>query len=413
MKLDRPVNENYAATVVRINNTIKLPGLDNLVGVPIFGYQALTGKDVILKGLYLFFPAEVQLSNGFAAENNLHRHSDLNIDPTQKGYLEDNRRVKAIKLRGNRSDGLLMPLSSLKYLDINYNDLKEGDTFDHIGGEKVCEKYYIPVKHSGATVTRRTSRVDEIFIPRHFDTANYFRNHHLIPDLSQVVVTQKLHGTSIRVGNTWVKRKLKWYEKLAKKFGVKVQETEFAYVFGSRKVIKDPNNSDQNDFYGFDLHSEVGKSFEGLIPRGFVLYGEIIGWIDDNKPIQPNYTYHIPRGQRAVYFYRVTHIGPTGIQTDLSWDHVKEFCYNLGLNYAPEIVRQNKIFFQPEDYLDRKLYPHYDNALPLSDPNTVDEGVCIRKEGMVPLILKAKSPIFLQHETILLDKGVADIENEG
>jgi hypothetical protein len=32
---------------------------------------------------------------------------------------------------------------------------------------------------------------------------------------------------------------------------------------------------------------------------------------------------------------------------------------------------------------------------------------------MTPYILKAKSPVFLQHETKLLDKGQVDMETEG
>lgn len=49
----------------------------------------------------------------------------------------------------------------------------------------------------------------------------------------------------------------------------------------------------------------------------------------------------------------------------------------------------------------------------MSDKKTVDEGICLRQEGLVPKILKAKSPIFLGHETKLLDEGVEDLESAG
>lgn len=53
-----------------------------------------------------------------------------------------------------------------------------------------------------------------------------------------------------------------------------------------------------------------------------------------------------------------------------------------------------------------------DHMVPLSNDDTVDEGVCIRYEGPNgPYFLKAKSPIFLGHETKLLDAGTADIES--
>jgi hypothetical protein len=43
----------------------------------------------------------------------------------------------------------------------------------------------------------------------------------------------------------------------------------------------------------------------------------------------------------------------------------------------------------------------------------VDEGVVVRVEGIMPRVYKAKSPIFLGHETALLDKEVVDLEAEG
>jgi hypothetical protein len=63
------------------------------------GLQALVSKDYKEGDLYVIFPAEVQLSHEFCSNNNLYRHSELNANPEAKGYIEDNRRVKAVKLR--------------------------------------------------------------------------------------------------------------------------------------------------------------------------------------------------------------------------------------------------------------------------------------------------------------------------
>lgn len=74
--------------------------------------------------------------------------------------------------------------------------------------------------------------------------------------------------------------------------------------------------------------------------------------------------------------------------------------------------------FVPEEWIDLRLadvgYGRWPDALPLG-PNKklVDEGVCIRSDGLTPTILKAKSPIFLGHETALLDKGVENLEDVG
>lgn len=269
MKLLPPRNSNYAAVVVLPRQSVKLPGLDNLVGFPIHGYQALS--DLGEGKLYILFGAETQLSEEYCRMNNLHRHAHLNDDPSKTGYLEDNRRVKAIKLRGNRSDALLMPLDSLRYIKgVSIFDFDEGDTFDSIDGHEICRKYVLRQHQPGMKSDPASCRFDEKFLPRHFETDNYFRNSHRIPDQSEVVITQKLHGTSLRVGNIPVERKLRWWEKVARKFGVKVSTTTYELVAGSRNVLKDITDSRISD----DIYVFETKKLEGRIPKGFILYGE-------------------------------------------------------------------------------------------------------------------------------------------
>ena len=413
MKFHPPANENYAATVVRIRSVNELANCDNVIGVPLIGHHAVTSRDVSIGDLYILFTTETQLSEEYTRKNNLHRHSDRNDDGSKKGYLEDNRRIRAQKFRGHTSNALLMPLVSLGYTGVKLEELSEGDTFDTLGDHEICKKYVVKTKESrpGAFQPPKITRVDEKFFPQHFDTSNYFRNIAKLNPWDSVTVTQKLHGTSIRVGHTLVKRKLKWIEKAAKRFGVKVVETEYDYVFGSRKVIKDPNNPDQNHFYDFDLWTHHGKTLEGLLPRGYIVYGELIGYVMGRTPIQTGYTYSLPEGECRFYIYRVTHLNPDGVVVDLTWDQVVEFCDTLGLATVPELWRGYLSDFDPYQYLDINLYGNYFNAID-AGPSVVDEGVCIRREGLTPLILKAKSPLFLEHETKLLDKDAVDIESE-
>src|ERR1044072_1636793 len=109
MKLDAPANENYAAVIVRVRNILPLPKRDRIFGVPVLGLHAITDGSTQVGDLVVMFGAETQLSLEYAAENNLHRHGNLNVDESKSGYLEDNRRVRAIQFAGNRSDALIMP----------------------------------------------------------------------------------------------------------------------------------------------------------------------------------------------------------------------------------------------------------------------------------------------------------------
>lgn len=418
MKLDIPKNTNYAAVVVKLTTLVPLTNCDNVVGTPLFGFQAIIGKEHHIGDVGIVFPAETRLSEKFCHENNLFRHAEFNKDTKQTGYIENNRRVKAVKFRGHASNCLFMPLESVKWTGVDIAKLNERDEFDTLNGQLICEKYERPVRLSRQQqkMANVFKRVDKKFLPEHYDSENYFRNESIIPDDTQLIVTQKLHGTSIRIGNTIVLRKQTFKDKIASHFGVAVRESEFDYVYGSRKVIKDVNNPNQNHYYGDDIWSQEGKKIQDLIPQNFIVYAELIGWTPSGAPIQKDYTYDVPEGESALYVYRVAFVNGEGVITDLSWDHVKEFCTQRGLKYVAELWRGLKRDFYPQRYLDMRFCDEdnlgIDNPVILSNAGTVDEGVCVRIDTMVPTIYKAKSPKFLEHETRLIDQGVEDLEAE-
>jgi len=417
MKLAKPENENYAATVVAIKSITPFEGSDNIVGTPLLGFQAIVGKNTQIGDVGIVFPAETQLSPEFCYENNLYQHGNLNKDESAKGYLGDNGRIRAIRLRGNRSDCLFMPLSSLQYIKgLDTSKFAVGDVFDAIGDHKICNKYVVKRTKKEQRLEKNKEkfiRIDKKFLPEHYDSDNYFRNADTIPSERDVIVTQKLHGTSIRIGNTYVARKLSLLEQIAKRLGVSVKESETDYVYGSRKVIKDVNNPNQNHFYGTDLWSEEGAKLQGSLPQGFLVYGELIGWTAENAPIQKNYTYGVPAGTCDLYVYRVATVSPDGYICDLSWDQCVEFCKDRGLKTVPELWRGKYKDFTVEQFIDKRFQDEgYAGVVPLDKESPVDEGVCIRVDGIAPYILKAKSPVFYEHETKMLDEEALDIEAE-
>jgi hypothetical protein len=415
MKFEVPKNANYAATVVKITNIIPLEGCDNIIATTILGYQAIIGKDIKKGSLGIMFPAETQLSPEFVKENNLFRHPELNKNSKEKGYIEDSRRVKAVKFRGHRSDCLFIELKSLKWTGIKIKDLKEDDTFDFINDKEICRKYVLYESNGPGkqlNQIRKFKRVDEKYIPQHIDCDQYLRVANKIPDNAYFIVTQKLHGTSIRIANTIVKRKLNIFERLLKKVGVKIQQTEMDYVFGSRKVIKDVNNPDQKHFYDVDIWTTEGKKLEGLIPEQFIVYGELIGYTPTGGAIQTDYTYDLTTNLSSLYIYRVAFVNETGFVVDLSFDQMVEFCKQRGLKYVPVLWRGYKKDFKVEEFIDKRFYDGGNTTcVKLSHPTLPDEGICMRIDGMTPYITKTKSPTFLQHETKLLDKGVIDMES--
>jgi len=100
-------SKNYTAQIVKLSNPFTLPGLDRLRGVSVLGNTCIIPKDYDLEALYIFFPAECVLSKDYLSRNNLYRDANKNADLTTKGYFEDNSRVKALKLKGNISTGVV------------------------------------------------------------------------------------------------------------------------------------------------------------------------------------------------------------------------------------------------------------------------------------------------------------------
>lgn len=440
MTLEVKDSANYAPVVIRVPAPFALPNADRLVGLGVFGYTVITAKDGDIKegDLAVFFPAESQLSPGLTSYANLYRHAELNRDPNEKGYLEDNRRVRALKLRGNISSGLVLPVSvvlsyinSTSKIGIESAFLSEGATFDHVNGLEISRKFRIKEPatardRSAETVRKAFKRVDAALFPVHIETDQWLRNEHFVSQDEVLIVTQKLHGTSWRGTRTLVRNELNWKERLAKRLGVRVQERSFDVLAGSRQVIKDPKSETQNHYYKSDLWTEYLSRIEGVVPENVIVYGEIVGWTDDGAPIQKGHTYGEEKGNRTLYVYRVSIITDSGDLWDLSWDQIRYFCDTRGLKHVPELWRGFKKDFSLDLFKERDFHREYaedqffqdpitgDVPVPLSKDGTgADEGIAIRVErgGQVPLLFKFKNDSHYLYETAVLDAGEEDIES--
>lgn len=415
---------NYSATIVRITDIKPHPNADKLNLTSIFGNTVIIGKDTQVGDLGVYFPVESQLSEEFAKANDLIRRKDENGKPAG-GMLEENRRVRAIKLRGTPSMGLWLGIDCLGYLN-RFDIPLEGTEFEEIDGKKICQKY-IPVIHKmpGAPGSKKfkgqTARESKIIPGQfhfHFDTAQLGKNLHRIAPDDYVVLTWKLHGTSAIVGNVLVKRKLTLLERIARRLGVKVQESQYEYLYASRRVIKNEFEEYKEHFYSEDLWTRVGEeNFKGKLYKGEQVYYEIVGYTKDGAYIQKDFDYRCAPGTNKALVYRITRTSPDGIVTELPWELVKKRCSEIGVHHVPEISTGSAFAFDSTgtdlEFLDfLKAQYVYDQDSQFCDNKVPEEGICIRKEGAEVEIFKLKSFRFLEYETKALDKGEVDLETE-
>lgn len=432
---------NYSATVVRIQNLRPIAKADRLLATTIFGNNVIVGIDTKIGDLGLFFPLESQIGLEYAEANDLLRRTDENGKPAG-GMFSDNRRVRAQTFRGEKSMGFFIPIESLDVLSktipfvIDSSDYKEGSELESIEGVLISQKY-IPRtnatnKGGGSKKGRQAPRESKIIQGQfafHSDTAQLGKNLHKINPSDQIVITYKLHGTSAIAGNVLVKRKLNLIEKLLKRFGVSVVDTQYEMVYASRRVIKNEFHESKQHFYKYDLWSEVGKKhFEGKLHTGETVYYEIVGYLNDGGFIQKDYDYNCEPGTNDVYVYRITQTAADGTVVELQWNQLRERCTEIGVKFVREIFygdangwTDDKEVCVPHGYTTdkwRELFLSdlqkncvYDQDSIFCQNKVPEEGIVLRKEGLQIEAFKLKSFRFFEHETKQLDKGETNVED--
>lgn len=440
--IKEPKNKNYCASVVEIKTLVPLPNCDNVVHAVIMGNLVVVGKDVKVGDVGLFFPVETQLSDAYLKANNLYRKGEMNADPTQKGYFEENGRIRCVKFRQNKSEGLFMPISSINVLGKGVDldiDLKPGMEFDEIEGIEICKKYVVKVsqkssdhvKHKNGKGFKKyeTKLIDSQF-NFHQDTSMLYKNLHKINPESLISITYKLHGTSGISSKILCLKPLKWYEKVLKKLGVNIIETEYDYIYSSRKVIKNEElNPNAQHFYNVDIWGLAHKKLEEYLLDGMTLYYEIVGYLPSGAGIQGQYDYGCEEKTFEIYIYRITFTNLFGKVFEFGAKQVQDWCKQNGLKAVPQLYYgYAKDFYdgnitegaissvRPEEwrntFLDFLKHTYNEKDCYMCKNKVPEEGCVIRIEGLNIEAYKQKSNRFYELETKLLDKGVSDIESE-
>ena len=420
---------NYSATVVQIDNLRKHSNADRLMCTNIFGNNVIVGKDTKEGDVGLFFPLESQLGEEFAKANDLVRRKDEN-GKTAGGMFDDNRRVRAQTFRGEKSMGFFVPIEYL------YKLLPEGSLFEvpafgeeleTWNGYDISKKYLVPTRQTQGSKSQqgKKAKKESKVIPGqfafHFDTAQLGKNVHKLQPESLISITWKFHGTSGIASHVLCNKKLTWYEKVLKKLGVNVVDSDYDYLFSSRKVIKNEDR-EYSHFYDADIWSIVGEQFRGKLHKGETAYFEIVGFLPNGQHIQKNYDYGCGPTEHKVYIYRITQTNVDGVVIELPWHQVKHRAIELGFETVPEIYYGKSEWFcsaplegkYGQFFLEmlQKWYVH-DQDCQFCNNSVPSEGVVVRVENGDGIEnLKLKSFRFYGYESKQLDKGEADMESE-
>lgn len=288
----------YTAFVTRLKNVHKHPNADRLQIGECFGNAVVVSMEYTDNQLGIYFPSDGKLSVEFAEANNLLRKKDENGNNIG-GYMDpEKRNVTAIKLRGERSDGLFLPLESLKdFGDIT--TLTEGTKIDVWNGHLICEKY-IPKKQNrtgSVTAGNRTRKKRAPVAPlftEHADTEQLAYNLGAFKTGDLIEISLKMHGTSQRTAYLPVFQgysdsyACQFSNAIRRLFGKEEKHDgkpiyDWGYVSGTRRVVLD---NFEGGFYGSnEFREQHSKFFEGKLLKGEEVYYEVVGFTHTGAPI--------------------------------------------------------------------------------------------------------------------------------
>lgn len=393
----------YCGYVTTIKNIRKHSNADRLQCIEVFGQNVIVDLTYKEGQKVVFFPSDGQLSVEFASENNLLRRKDEN-GKNVGGYMDpDKRNITAINLRGEKSEGLVLPVECLrKYVDPA--TLNDGDQISVLNGVEICRKYIPQTKRIPKTSTQsgkkhkktESNRSESyLYFKEHKDTAQLMYNLNAFKPGDTIYITRKLHGTSGRTMKTT--KIIKETGRIRKFFHMKPKITEETTVITGTRRVELTNMDDKSGWYKTnDFRKKWHNIFKDRIPEGCEVFYEIVGYVDENTPIMasvPNdgvkekeftkkfgkqtvFSYGCKPGESDMYVYRMTMTTADGTVVEVPWETVEIWCDRMGVKHVPDL--EKFIYTTQEDLLQR--VKKYTDGIPTDEigKTHVAEGVVVR-----------------------------------
>ena len=247
----------YCAYITELKDLRKHNNADRLQLCTVFGNTVIVDLSYYVGQKVVFFPVDGQLGEEFAKENNLLRITNED-GTTSGGYLDPvKRNIKAMRLRGERSEGLVLPVESLsKWTDVN--KLYVGDQITVLNGTVICQKY-IPKGNKKRNISNSISVKESLkdkfpYFEEHVDTEQLAYNLDKFKPGDTCYITLKMHGCfkSSTLINLWGVSKSKKITKIKK------GDTVIGYKDGKfvpSKVIDVFNNGIENNW----IHLKISR----------------------------------------------------------------------------------------------------------------------------------------------------------
>ena len=258
----------FRVDVVELEAPRPHPNADRLELVDVFGWQCVVGKGDFTQGdLAIYIPLDAIVPEPLAEEYGLE-------------YLKKNGRVRAVRLRGEMSYGILLALHDRPFragdevsarlgitkwepIEPAYNNALQQKKAGHGKGSR-----------KGITLNPWFHKYTDIENIKYFPSA--------FQEGEQVFITEKLHGSSVRYSHLRRHARTPW-----DRFKLRFSRRKTEFVYGSRNVQLGTSQTKGMLYYGTDIYAEMLTKYPQLrnLPLGFTVYGEIVGCLAFNTPV--------------------------------------------------------------------------------------------------------------------------------
>lgn len=317
---------NFRVPLTTILDIKPHPNADSLEIATVYSYDVIIPKNFYKKNdLVVYVPVGSVLSEDL----------EKLLFPEGSKIKLDKRRIRAIKIRNFVSQGMLIDPGVIPELAATVWEA-EMDVAEIIG----VTKYQPPV--SEAATFMRVNQIKNILKNPDFkqytdiEHGKYYDRNVMTTD-EEVIITQKLHGTSARYG--WFPRPTRsWLDRVKAYFNML---PEYEWCWGSRRCqINSKPNKKHDGFHSEkqgcdfgDVYTKIAKqdNLKYKVPMGFAVYGEIVGW-----GIQKGYLYNCGMDEHKFWVYDVFN---SSEKRWLNYDEAIEFCGKYNLNHVPLVYR--------------------------------------------------------------------------
>ena len=421
----------HCGYITTLNDVRPHPNADRLVLATCFNNTVCVAEDTYTEGqIGVYFETDLQLSMEYCEKNGLLAVYENGVN-VSGGYMDPTKRnVRAIKLRGEQSDGLFMPLDSLAYTGANLDELKPGDQITVLNGHEICRKYIprsnAPRTAAGGAGKRTKRRAKRTIAPTFFEHKDTEQLQYYLDQFKPgdyVEITRKLHGTSGRTAyvKTFKGMKRTFWDWLFRREGEAIYD--WGIVSGTRRTVMD---TFEGGFYGSnEFRKQYHDFFDGKLLKGETVYYEIVGFTHDGKSImgqcsnkklndkefakqygetttfsygcKPFKEIEVKGGngmdtvttvypQSRMFVYRMTMTNEDGEVVEYTPDQVRHRCMYMGVDFVP-VEWSGLIPEHPGskddptitagEWILKKAEQFYDGPEPL-DPTHIREGVVVR-----------------------------------